>query len=298
LALSLACNGERPLLPSRPPADPVVPPPSGPNNFQEHTLVGAGDIGWCGLAGAAATANLIDAIPGTVITLGDNAYMKGTAHEFAECYEPFWGRFKNRTYPSPGNHEYESTAALPYYTYFGLNAGPPGRGYYSFELGSWHIVSLNSEPEPRFPRAAHAAQLAWLRADLEANRDKTCTAAYFHHPLYSSGPNGPQTHMRDVYQMLYEFGVEVVMTAHDHLYERFAPQDAEGRLDFVGGIRQFVVGTGGARPYQIGRRAANSEAIANVYGVLKLTLRPTEYLWQFVPVAGETVSDSGGESCH
>jgi 3',5'-cyclic AMP phosphodiesterase CpdA len=298
LALSLACNGERPLLPSRTPADRVVPVPAIPTSLQQHTLVGAGDIGWCGLPGAAATAALIDGIPGAVFTLGDNAYMKGTAREFAECYEPYWGRFRNRTYPAPGNHEYESTAALPYYSYFGMSAGPPGRGYYSFDLGSWHVVSLNSMTEPQFPRAAYAAQLAWLRADLEANREKVCTVAYFHHPLYTSGPNGPQTHMREVYRVLYEFGVEVVMAAHDHLYERFAPQDAEGRADFVGGIRQFVVGTGGATPYQIGHRAANSEAIANVYGVLKLTLRPMEYLWQFVPVPGQPVSDSGQEACH
>ena len=165
-------------------------------------MVGAGDIGWCGLPGVAATARLIEGIPGTVFTLGDNAYMRGTGREFAECYEPYWGRFKDRTYPAPGNHEYETTAALPYYTYFGSSAGPPGRGYYSYELGSWHIISLNSEPEPRFPRAAHAAQMAWLRADLTENREKLCTAAYFHHPLYTSGPNSPQLHMRDVYELL------------------------------------------------------------------------------------------------
>lgn len=296
LALCLACSSQRPIGPSGPPTDPPVHPPTSP--IQEQVFVGAGDIGWCGLPGAAATARLIEGMPGTVFTVGDNAYMKGTAKDFAECYEPFWGRFKHRTFPSPGNHEYETAGGAPYYTYFGGNAGPPGRGYYSYDLGAWHIVSLNSEPEPRFPRAAHAAQLAWLRDDLTANGGSSCTAAYFHHPLYTSGPNNPQTHMREVYRTLYDFNVDVIIAAHDHLYERFAPQDAEGRLDFERGIRQFVVGTGGATTYQIGRRAPNSEAIANVYGVLKLTLRPNDYLWQFVAVPGEPVSDSGQERCH
>ncbi|MGH9313039.1 MAG: metallophosphoesterase family protein [Vicinamibacterales bacterium] len=297
LAFSLACSNQRPIGPSGPLTDPI-PPQTDPPILEERVLVGAGDIGWCGLPGAAATARLIEGIPGTVFTVGDNAYMRGTAREFAECYEPFWGRFKNRTFPSPGNHEYETAGAMPYFSYFGANAGPPGRGYYSYELGAWHIVSLNSEPEPRFSRGAHTAQLAWLRDDLTVNAGTACTAAYFHHPLYTSGPNHPQTHMREVYRTLYDFNVDVIVAAHDHLYERFAPQDAEGRLDLTRGIRQFVVGTGGATPYQIGRRAPNSEAIANAHGVLKLTLRANEYLWQFVAVPGDPVSDSGQERCH
>jgi acid phosphatase type 7 len=298
LALSLACSTDRPIGPSRRPSSPPAPSTADPPIVQERVLVGAGDIGWCGLPWAAETARLVDSIPGTVFTVGDNAYMKGTAREFADCYDPFWGRFRSRTFPSPGNHEYESAGAFPYYAYFGANAGPPGRGYYSYELGAWHVISLNSEPEPRFSRDSRAAQMDWLRADLEAARGTACTAAYFHHPLYSSGPNGPQPHMRDIYRALYEFDVDVVIAAHDHLYERFAPQDAEGQLDLARGIRQFVVGTGGATPYQIGRRAPNSEAIASAHGVLKLTLRAEEYLWQFIPVPGTPVSDSGQERCH
>jgi Calcineurin-like phosphoesterase len=294
LVLSLACDSQRPIGPT-PPANPTSPTPT-PPIFEERVFVGAGDIGWCGSPGAPATARLLDAIPGTVFTAGDNAYMNGSAKNYAECYEPHWGRHRGRTFPTPGNHEYETAGAAPYFAYFGANAGPPGRGYYSFELGAWHIVSLNSEP--RISGSAHTAQLAWLRDDLATHEGTACTAAYFHHPLYSSGPNGPQAHMREIYRTLYDFDVDLIVAAHEHLYERFAPQNADGVMDLARGIRQFVVGTGGANLYPIGRRALNSEAVASVFGVLKLTLRPNDYLWQFIAVPGDPVSDSGQERCH
>jgi hypothetical protein len=287
LVLAVTCDS-----PSRPtPIDPPsVPPP--PTGAGEHVLVGAGDIGWCGSAGPEATARLLDGIPGTVFTTGDNAYMSGTAQQFADCYEPTWGRHKARTRPSPGNHDYETPGAAPYYAYFGPSAGPAGRGYYSYDLGSWHILALNSA----IAAGAGSPQLTWLRADLEANRTR-CAAAYWHDPVFSSGPNGNQPQMREVWRVLQEFGVDVVLAGDDHDYERFAPQDANGRSDPDRGIRQFVVGTGGAPLYEFASPRPNSEFRASVWGVLKLTLRAEDYAWQFIPTSSGA-ADSGTGRCH
>lgn len=236
---------------------------------------------------------MLDGIPGTVFTTGDNAYMDGSLKNFAECYEPNWGRHKNRTYPSPGNHEYHTSGAAGYFQYYGSRAGPPGLGYYSFNLGNWHIVSLNSN----VARAAGSAQLTWLRTDLENNR-RLCTLAYWHHPLFSSGPNGPDGSMRDTWRLLHEFNVDVVMNGHEHLYERFAPQDPDGQPDAARGIRQFTVGTGGAVLYGLAVRRPNSEALISAYGVLKLTLRASDYQWQFIPTSGSgSAGDAGTDRC-
>jgi 3',5'-cyclic AMP phosphodiesterase CpdA len=216
--------------------------------------------------------------------------------EFTDCYAPTWGRFKDRTWPAPGNHEYYTPGAQPYFAYWGTRAG---RGYYSFELGGWHIVSLDSNLAP----AAHAAQLAWLRADLAAHPTH-CTLAFWHHPLYSSGGHGSVPKMRDAWQLLYEAGAELVLSGHDHDYERFAPQDADGRLDPARGIRQFVVGTGGAYPTPFLFTVAHSEVRdSNRTGVLRLHLYAGGYGWEFVEstrLASFSVAppDHGSAACH
>jgi len=259
-----------------------------------QTLIAAADVAGCESQGDEATAALVDGIPGTIILAGDIAYESGTAKEFIDCYHPSWGRHRARTRPAPGNHEYETLDAAPYFAYFGANAGPPGRGYYSFDLGDWHIISLNSNVNA----AAGSAQEQWLRADLAAN-NAHCTLAYWHHPVFSSGLHGSLDLMRDIFRALYEFNADVVIAGHDHNYERFAPQTVDGAADAARGIRQFVVGTGGhsIRPTLFPR--PNSERrYAGGFGVLRLELEREGYRWQFVPVtAGETV-DSGSGVCH
>jgi calcineurin-like phosphoesterase family protein len=282
LAGATACGSN----PSGP--DPIPPPPSGP-----QTLVGAGDIGWCGLAGTEATGRLLDSIGGTVFAAGDNAYPNGTAQNFAQCYDPGWGRHKSRTYAVPGNHDYETPGASAYFAYFGDRAGPLGLGYYSFSLGAWHVITLNSE----IATDGASPQVAWLKSDLAAN-SRTCTAVIWHKPLYSSGPNGDNLFMRDIWRVLYDANVDVVINGHDHDYERFAPQDADGHRDSLRGIRQFVAGTGGAQLYNFTTPHTNSEAWLSVWGVLQLTLRANDYDWRFVPIAGQSSSDVGSDRCH
>jgi hypothetical protein len=257
-------------------------------------FVGAGDIAACGSSADEATATLLDGISGTVFTAGDNAYESGTASEYTNCYAPSWGRHKTRTRPVPGNHEYATLGASGYFGYFGSIAGDPAKGYYSYDLGPWHIIALNSN----FAMNAGSPQEQWLRADLAAN-STMCTLAYWHHPRFSSGPHGSAPFSQPLWQALYDFGADVVIVGHDHTYERFAPQTPTGTVDMSRGVRQFVVGTGGAGLYAWATIAANSEVRNNTTkGVLKLTLRTDRYEWQFVPVAGSSFTDSGSASCH
>ena len=259
-----------------------------------EVLVGAGDIADCGSSGAEATAALLDAIPGTVFTAGDNAYSSGTASEYANCYDPTWGRHKARTRPAPGNHEYNTSDAAPYYAYFGANAGPSGRGYYSYDLGDWHLISLNSNID----MSAGSAQELWLRADLAATT-KTCVLAYWHHPRFSSGSHGSSTESQPLWQALYDYNADVVVVGHDHNYQRFAPQTPSGAPDPVRGIREFVAGTGGRSHYSFSTPIANTEAYnTDTWGVLKLTLDAASYSWEFIPIAGGTYRDSGTGACH
>jgi hypothetical protein len=269
------------------------PVPAPPIAFVALTeiFVGAGDIGWCGSPGIALTGRLLDGIGGTVFAVGDNAYMSGTAQQYRDCYDPGWGRHKSRTRPAPGNHEYETPGAAAYFDYFGGNAGPPGQGYYSFPLGNWHAISLNSNIDV----GEGSAQGRWLQDDLATNPSK-CTIAYWHHPLFSSGQNGDNPAMRAFWRILYAAGVDVVVAAHDHLYERFAPQDSDGRFDPIQGIRQFIAGTGGAALYNFVSVRANSEKRISAFGVLKLTLESDRYDWEFIPVGGER--DRGSDVCH
>jgi hypothetical protein len=265
---------------------------SGGDSAVMGTLVGAGDIGVCGSPGPYLTASLLDTVPGTVFTAGDNAYFSGTAADFKKCYDPTWGRHRARTRPSPGNHEYESGGSA-YFDYFGANAGPPGLGYYSYTIGSWKLLSLNSE----VPSGPGSAQGEWLREEL-SGRQPGCTAAYWHRPLFSSGRIGDNTDMRPLFQMLYDAGVDLVINGHDHLYERFAPQDPEGRVDTARGIREFIVGTGGAPLTGVANLHANSDARATVWGVAMFTLYERSYQWRFVPTDDQTPEDSGTAVCH
>ena len=259
-----------------------------------NVLVGAGDIADCTAPGDSITANLLDGIPGTVFAIGDNAYPSGANADYANCYNPTWGRHKARTRPVPGNHDYSTSGAAGYYAYFGTSAGDPAKGYYSYDLGDWHIVALNSN----IAHNAGSPQEQWLRADLAAS-PKRCTLAYWHHPLFTSGSLA-DTVTRALWQALYDYGAEVVVVGHEHYYERFAPQTATAVADPAYGIREFVAGMGGAPLFsQSTPHPANWETgNDNTYGVLKLTLASTGYSWQFVHAPGKTYADSGSGSCH
>jgi acid phosphatase type 7 len=264
-------------------------------------VVAAGDIADCAREDDEATASLVGGIEGRVLTLGDHAYPDGSAENFTRCYEPSWGRFKARTLPSPGNHEYETAGASGYFAYFGRAAGDPDKGYYSYDLGSWHIVALNSNCGVGEIRCGPgSSEGRWLEEDLAANDEKACTLAYFHHPLFTSGSYRPGIErVEHFWQILYAAGVDVVLNGHDHNYQRFAPQDPYGTADPEDGIRQFVVGTGGRSLYQISQPIANTEVYTDdTFGVLELTLHPNRYDWEFVPVKGEFFSDSGVARCH
>jgi acid phosphatase type 7 len=267
--------------------------------FSGPILVGAGDIATCSNTGDEATADLLDNIGGTVFTTGDNAYDAGTDEDFESCYEPSWGRHKARTYPSVGNHEYNTANASGYFDYFGAAAGDPSEGYYSYNLGGWHIVVLNSACENVGGCEDDSPMLEWLSNDLAAN-PKTCTLAYWHHPLFSSGGvHGNDARMRPTWDALYAAGADLVLNGHEHNYERFAPQSPSGAYDAASGMREFVVGTGGGSLYGWGTIQPNSEVRnADTHGVLKLTLNPSSYDWEFVPVTGKSFTDSGGDSCH
>jgi hypothetical protein len=265
----------------------------------EAVLVGAGDIADCAnLAGAEATAALLSKIPGTVMAVGDLAYPDGTPANFA-CYDKTWGREKTRTRPAVGNHEFHSAGATYYFQYFGDAAGDSSKGYYSFELGAWHIVVLNSECAQVGGCGAGSTQEKWLREDLKAHPVE-CTLAYFHKPLFSSGgAHGDDPTVKPLWDALYEGGADIVVNGHDHDYERFAPQDPNGKLDRERGIREFVIGTGGKNHRPFGKPEATSEVRdATAFGVLKLTLKAKAYDWEFIPEEGKTFTDSGSDSCH
>jgi hypothetical protein len=258
----------------------------------DPVFVGAGDIASCLYDTDEATAKLLDNIPGTVFTLGDNAYRYGTPADFKHCYAPTWGRHKSRTRPAPGNHDYNTAGAAGYFDYFGAAAGDRSMGYYSYDLGTWHLIALNSEID----QSAGSAQEQWLRADLAAHPN-FCTLAYWHKPHFSSGDHGYNPDSQALWQALYEAGADVILNGHDHDYERFAPQNPNGQAD-PQGIREFVVGTGGNSLEPLTKIQPNSEVRNDsTYGVLKLTLHATSYDWQFVPIAGQTFTDAGTADC-
>ncbi len=262
----------------------------------DPVLVGAGDIADCALDSGAATAALLDTIEGTVFTAGDNAYPNGSAAKFRDCYAPTWGRHLERTRPAPGNHDRETADLAGYRAYFGAAVGPDGASWYSYELGAWHVIVLDSDctligclPE--------SAQGRWLQADLSASKAQ-CTLAVWHHPRFSSGEHGGDTAVWPFWDALYRAGADVVVSGHDHDYERFGPQDAAGREDKARGLREFVVGTGGAILRGFTTVAAHSEVrLANTHGVIRFVLHPTSYEWSFIQTTGE-VGDSGNGACH
>jgi hypothetical protein len=271
------------------------------NSSSDPVFVGAGDIASCDdLSGAEATAKLIDKIPGTVFAVGDLAYPDGSDEQFANCYGRTWGRFKDRTRPAPGNHEYHNNGASGYVHYFGAAAGDPAQEYYSYDLGQWHIVSLNSECAQVGGCDTASEQGKWLQQDLKDHR-AGCTLAYFHRPLFSSGlAHGNDVQVKPLWDILYHAGADIVINGHDHDYERFAQQDPNGKADVDHGIREFVVGSGGKNSHRFfAASVPNSEARnADTFGVLKLTLHPKSYDWQFVPQEGKSFTDSGSGTCH
>ena len=274
----------------------LAPTPTGGGVY----LVGAGDIGECGLNGAGLTANLLAEYPqATLFTAGDNSYDTGTPREFQNCFDPTWGRYKDRLHPAPGNHDWATPGALGYFGYFGAAAGKPGQGWYSFDLNGWHIVVLDSDCNEVEGCFTGSPQETWLKADLAAHPAR-CSLAIWHHPRFSSGSHGNNPITQDFWNDLFAAGAEIVINGHDHDYERFGPQDPHANPDPAHGIREFVVGTGGALLFDPpGKPAANSQKLIDgVYGVLALTLYPDHYTWQFVTPAGTKQADAGSGDCH
>lgn len=250
---------------------------------------------------------LIDAGLTAVLPLGDVQYHCGGYQAFLQSYDRSWGRVKDISRPVVGNHEYllgggtdcsdANEGAAGYFSYFGSAAGSPTQGYYSYDIGAWHLIALNSNCNDAGGCEQGSPQAIWLANDLDSHRN-LCTLAYWHIPLFSSGGRTADN-TRVLWQILYDRDVELILNGHDHTYERFAPQAPDGTLDLTRGIRQFVVGTGGSNLTQFETIAANSEVRNNdTYGVLKLTLHPTSYDWEFVPEAGKTFTDTGSEQCH
>lgn len=256
----------------------LPPPPPG-----SVRIAAAGDIASQSCCGADVTANLIAGRGySAVLALGDNQYESGTLAEYTGSYDRTWGRFKSITYPVPGNHEYQSSNALGYYAYFWPAAHWPN-GYYSYDLGRWHIVALNSE----IPASAGSAQDVWFRSDLAAHRN-ACTLVYAHRPRYSRGQHGDNANMDALWRAAQAAHVDVWLGGHDHNYQRWAP---------LSGLREFVVGTGGASRYALSSDPLLQASNANTFGILDLVLSPTSYSWRFVPQAGKTYSDSGTTNC-
>ena len=285
--------------PAPTPTTTAAPTPSAGATPAPVTALVAGDVASCASTGDEATAALLGTNAGTILIPGDIAYDNGSTSDFNNCFNPSWGPYKSRMKPAPGNHEYNTAGAAGYFAYFGAAAGDPAKGYYAYDLGAWRMYSLNSNCSATGGCAAGSAQEQWLRADLAAN-PRTCVGAYWHHPRYSSGEHGSSTTTQALYQALYDFNADLILTGHDHDYERFAPQTATGVADSTRGIRQFVVGTGGRSHYPFpGAIAANSEARnADTYGLLKLSLSASGYSWQFLPQAGSTFADTGSTACH
>jgi 3',5'-cyclic AMP phosphodiesterase CpdA len=257
-------------------------------------LIGAGDIADCTSSGRELTAEILDTIAGTVFVAGDAAYpRKKVPDPLHACYAQTWGRHLRRTRPAPGNHEYESGDARMYFDYFGDAAGPPN-GYYSYDIGKWHVLALNTA----IAVDSGSPQLLWLHSDLAANVGR-CAVAYMHHPRFSSGPHNDRERLIPFWREFQQHGVSVAIAGHDHLYERFAPLDTNGQEDTLAGVRQFVVGTGGAERYTMGKLLRGSEAHSgDDFGVLKLTLLPDRYQWEFIPVNPHGLHDRGESACH
>jgi acid phosphatase type 7 len=271
-----------------------------PSAAGDPVLVGAGGIASCNTPGDEATAALINRLPhARVFTAGDNAYEKGTAAQFANCYGKSWGRFKGRTRPAPGNHDYATASGEPYYAYFGAAAGTKGQGWYSYDVGAWHVVVLNSNCVGNARCARGSAQERWLKADLAASNAR-CTAAIIHHPRFSSDNiEGNRPFVGPLWDALYAAGADLVISGHARVYERFAPQTPSGKKDAAYGLPLINVGTGGRGHAGFKAPVANSLVRnGSAWGVLKLTLHAASYDFAFLPVAGAKFTDAGSGTCH
>jgi hypothetical protein len=263
------------------------------------TVLAVGDIGTCAGTDDEAVAALVATLEGEVLLLGDIAYPDGTAEQFKQCFEPAWGRFRARLRPVPGNHDFHTRGGAGYFGWFGAAAGEQGKGWHSFDVGAWHVVALNSNCSSVGGCGPESEQGRWLRADLARSRAR-CTLAFWHHARFSSGSmHGSDPVMDDAWRVLASAGADLVLVGHEHVYERLAPLNAFGRVDASGGIRSFVVGTGGRSHYGFGRAVEGSEVRhAGTFGLLELALSPEAYRWRFVPVAGGTFEDRGEDRCH
>jgi hypothetical protein len=267
------------------------------------TLLAAGDIAGCDTDGDTATALILAQRAGTIATLGDNAYESpGVDNPFTACFDPSWGPFKPRIMPTPGNHEYmQSAGATQYFSYFGTAAGAPGAGFYSYDVGDWHVIALNTNGNcAQISCAAGSPQETWLRADLAAHASAKCTLAYFHHPRFSTYL-GPNSNITPLWQALYDGGADLVLNGHAHNYERFAAQDPAASLDPTTGITQIIAGTGGRSHQLLGAQPVAANSLVRddqTFGILDLTLEPGGWSWRFLPAAGATFTDSGSADCH
>ncbi len=291
-----------------------TPPPAGSPAQQvalagSVVLIGVGDIARCESQGDEQTAAIVDSVlrvdsaagvATAVFTMGDNAYSVGSTLEFKNCFTQSWGspRIMRVIHPAVGNHEYNTPGAVPYYNYFGARAGPAGKGYYSFDFGDWHVVSLNSELAVRRGSAVAAEQEEWLKADLAAHR-KLCTVAYLHRPYYSSGEHGNTPSMRRLWEIMYAQNVDLILAGHDHHYERFLPMTPSGVVDTVRGMESMVVGTGGGNLRGVSNPPVRNSAVTikGYFGVIKLNLGASEYRHAFLDASGR-VWDEGGRKCH
>ncbi len=280
-------------------ASPVAPPIEAARRLSATsgdsgiTVLVAGDVGDCDGGGDEATAALLaDRPDAPILVPGDLAYPAGRAEDFARCFGSSWGAFTSRMFPAPGNHEYLTAEAAPYFDYFGSRAGTRGRGYYSFELGDWHLIALNSERDT----SASGAQVRWLRADLAAHPAE-CVLAFWHKPRFDAGEYSDLLDAQVFWTVLADARADVILNGHDHNYQRFQPLDASGRAD-PEGLREFVVGTGGKQRYALKPDSRRDAGSGEAWGILELKLRPRGYDWRFVPVAGASYEDSGSGSCH
>lgn len=264
-----------------------------------------GDIAACDRSDDEAVADVVASLPGPVLLLGDLVYPGGTAEAFAQCFDPAWGPLRSRLRPAPGNHDYYVRDAAGYFDYFsgsGVAVGERGKGWYSFDVGEWHVVALNSNCAAIGGCQGGSEQEQWLRADLASPSAAAarCTLAFWHHARFSSGgAHGSDPITADLWRALADAGADVVLTGHEHNYERFAPLDPSGAVDAEGGIRQFVVGTGGRSHYRF--EAPHPGSLVRdgtTFGVLELTLHPDRYEWRFVPVSGGEFTDTGRDGCH
>jgi hypothetical protein len=248
---------------------------------------------------------LLQIDPAVVLALGDAQYENGGYEDFLASFDPSWGRLKAKIRPAVGNHEYLTSRAAGYFDYFngvGTPTGPAGdrdKGYYSYDLGAWHLIAINSNCSKVGGCGAGSPQEQWLRADLAAH-PTTCSLMYMHHPLWSSDTRDFDTgELRPLLQAFYEYGGDLLLTGHSHFYERYAPSRPDQAVDPDRGFREMVVGTGGRNVYGFGRVEPNSEVRnGSSFGVLKLSLNPASYDWEFVPIAGQTFTDSGRQACH